>query len=164
MPTSASTKARRRGEACLAQPKLTLAVQYAAVDAGLPTRPQVRRWVQAALQSAAEITVRFVAAEEGQGLNRDYRGKDAPTNVLSFVYESGPIRGDLVLCAPVVKREAQQQSKSLTAHFAHLVVHGVLHLQGFDHETAAQAEVMEAQERAIVLRLGFPDPYADSDA
>ena len=166
MPTSASTKIKktRRGEACLARPKLALAVQYAVADVGLPTRPQVRRWVQAALQSAAEMTVRFVAVEEGQGLNRDYRGKDAPTNVLSFVYESGPIRGDLVVCAPVVAHEAQQQNKALLAHYAHLVVHGVLHLQGFDHETAAEAEDMEARERAIVMRLGFPDPYANSDA
>lgn len=161
MPTSVSTKKT-------AKPKLALAVQYAAVTEGLPTRPQVRRWVQAALSHAAEITVRFVAADEGQALNRDYRGKDYATNVLSFVYASdplrGPICGDLVLCAPVVAHEAQQQHKSLQAHYAHLVVHGVLHLQGFDHETAVEAEVMEARERAIVMRLGYPDPYEGGDA
>ena len=167
MPTSASTKARRRGEACLARPKLALAVQYATATEGLPTRPQVRRWVQAALQGVAQITVRFVATEEGQTLNRDYRGKDYATNVLSFVYESQPapgsVFGDLVLCAPVVAHEAQQQNKPLIAHYAHLVVHGVLHLQGFDHEIAVQAEVMETRERAIVMQLGFPDPYMESD-
>lgn len=127
-------------------------------------RPQVRRWVQAALQNAAEITVRFVGEEEGQALNRDYRGKDYATNVLSFVYASepdpGPISGDLVLCAPVVAREAQQQNKTLEAHYAHLLVHGVLHLQGFDHETAKEARIMEAREREIVTRLGYIDPYA----
>jgi probable rRNA maturation factor len=156
MPTSASTKKT-------ATPKLALAVQYAAGTlAGLPTRPQVRRWVQAALTCAAEITVRFVAAEEGQALNRDYRGKDYATNVLSFVYASEPMSGDLVLCAPVVAREAQEQSKTLTAHYAHLVVHGVLHLQGFDHETEKQARIMEAREREIVMRLGYTDPYRDA--
>ena len=156
MPTSASTKKT-------AKPKLALAVQYAVEADGLPTRPQVRRWVQAALSRAAEITVRFVAAEEGQTLNRDYRGKDYATNVLSFDYEPYPLSGsdcgDLVLCAPVVAHEARQQHKSLEAHYAHLLVHGMLHLQGFDHETAAEADVMEAREREIVMRLGYPDPY-----
>ena len=163
MPTSASTKKN-------ATPKLALAVQYAVVAEGLPTRSQVRRWVQAALPQeakiAAEITVRFVAAEEGQALNRDYRGKDYATNVLSFVYAAdpaqGPISGDLVLCAPVVAREAQQQNKTLQAHYAHLLVHGALHLQGFDHETDAEAQIMEAREQEIVIRLGYADPYSDA--
>jgi probable rRNA maturation factor len=160
MPTSASTKKT-------AKPKLALAVQYAVgAREGLPTRPQVRRWVQAALsqetESAAEITVRFVAEEEGQALNRDYRGKDYATNVLSFVYESEPVSGDLVLCAPVVAREAQQQNKILEAHYAHLLVHGVLHLQGFDHESAKEARIMEAREREIVIQLGYTDPYRDA--
>ena len=153
MPTSASIKKT-------AKAKLALAVQYIVADAGLPTRPQVRRWVQAALNGDAEITVRFVGREEGQNLNRDYRGKDSATNVLSFVYTHTPVCGDLVLCAPVVAQEAQQQHKSMLAHYAHLVVHGVLHLQGFDHETEREAQIMEARERAIVMRLGFPDPYA----
>ncbi len=161
MPTSASIKK-------IAKPKLALAVQYATAKEGLPTRPQVRRWVQAALAHTAEITVRFVAAEEGQNLNRDYRGKDYATNVLSFVYASdptqGPISGDLVLCAPVIAHEAQQQNKTLSAHYAHLLVHGVLHLQGFDHETAAEAQVMEGREREIVIGLGYPDPYLVGDA
>jgi len=134
-------------------------VQYGVAVEGLPTRPQVRRWVQAALTENAEMTVRFVTEEEGQTLNRDYRGKDYATNVLSFVYTHAPVCGDLVLCAPVVTKEAQQQHKSIVAHYAHLVVHGVLHLQGFDHETEDEAQIMEARERAIVMRLGFPDPY-----
>ena len=153
MPTSASIKKT-------AKAKLALAVQYIVADAGLPTRPQVRRWVQAALNGDAEITVRFVGREEGQNLNRDYRGKDSATNVLSFVYTHTPVCGDLVLCVPVVAQEAQQQHKSMLAHYAHLVVHGVLHLQGFDHETEDEAQIMEARERVIVMRLGFPDPYA----
>lgn len=160
MPTSASTKKT-------ATPKLALAVQYAAGTLeGLPTRPQVRRWVRAALprksETDAEITVRFVAAEEGQALNRDYRGKDYATNVLSFVYASEPVSGDLVICAPVVAREAREQNKTLAAHYAHLLVHGVLHLQGFDHETAKEARIMEAREREIVTRLGYTDPYRDA--
>ena len=153
MPTSASIKKT-------AKAKLALAVQYIVTEADLPTRPQVRRWVQAALNGDAEITVRFVDREEGQNLNREYRGKDSATNVLSFVYTHTPVCGDLVLCAPVVAQEAQQQHKSMLAHYAHLVVHGVLHLQGFDHETEDEAQIMEARERVIVMRLGFPDPYA----
>ena len=153
MPTSASIKKT-------AKAKLALAVQYIVTEADLPTRPQVRRWVQAALNGDAEITVRFVDREEGQNLNREYRGKDSATNVLSFVYMHTPVCGDLVLCAPVVAQEAQQQHKSMLAHYAHLVVHGVLHLQGFDHETEDEAQIMEARERVIVMRLGFPDPYA----
>jgi len=160
MPTSASTKKT-------ATPKLALAVQYAAGTLeGLPTRPQVRRWVRAALprqsETDAEITVRFVAAEEGQALNRDYRGKDYATNVLSFVYASEPVNGDLVICVPVVAREAREQNKTLEAHYAHLLVHGVLHLQGFDHETEKEARSMEAREREIVTQLGYTDPYGDA--
>jgi len=106
-------------------------------------------------------TVRFVDAEEGRELNRDYRGKDYATNVLSFVYESAPtVVGDLVVCLPVVLREAAEQDKPSEAHCAHLIVHGVLHLQGYDHETGPQdAERMEAREREILARLGYPDPY-----
>ena len=139
--------------------RLALAVQYAVDAAGLPTRPQVRRWVKAALLGDAEITVRFVGVEEGRGLNHDYRAKDYASNVLSFIYSSKPVQGDLVICAPVVAREAQDQGKVIDAHYAHLVVHGVLHLQGFDHEIEAEAEAMEARETAIVIKLGYPDPY-----
>ena len=140
-------------------PKLSLAVQYAVEAAGLPTRAQVRKWVKAALASDAEITVRFVDEEEGRSLNHDYRSKDYATNVLSFIYSSTPVQGDLVICAPVVAREAQDQGKVIDAHYAHLIVHGALHLQGFDHEIEAEAEKMEAHETEIVIKLGYPDPY-----
>ena len=143
-------------------PELRLAVQYPAGKDPAPTRPQVRRWVRAACTTPAEVTVRFVGAEEGQRLNRDYRGKDYATNVLSFPYESGArLCGDLVLCLPVVEREAQEQGKPLEAHLAHLIVHGMLHLQGYDHETGSDdADRMEAAEREIMETLGYPDPYA----
>jgi len=146
-------------------PELSLNVQYACKDAALPSRPQVRRWVRAALKASgdrpAEVAVRFVDAEEGQMLNRDYRHKDYATNVLSFVYESEPrVAGDLVVCLPVVLREAAEQGKRAEAHFAHLIVHGMLHLLGYDHETGAKdAARMEAQEREILAGLGYPDPY-----
>ncbi len=106
--------------------------------------------------------MRFVGADEGRKLNRDYRGRDYATNVLSFPYESGSrLAGDLVLCLPVVEREAEEQGKPPEAHFAHLIVHGMLHLQGYDHETGADdAERMEAVEREILEALGYPDPYA----
>ncbi|MDK9703802.1 MAG: rRNA maturation RNase YbeY [Sulfuritalea sp.] len=143
-------------------PELRLSIQYPGGKAAAPTRPQVRRWVRAACARPAEVTVRFADMEEGRSLNRDYRGKDYATNVLSFPYESGEhVCGDLVLCLPVVEREAQEQGKSLEAHFAHIVVHGMLHLQGYDHETGkADAERMEALERDILDALGYPDPYA----
>ena len=153
MPTSASIRKTAT------TPKLALAVQYAVATEGLPTRAQVRRWVKAALAQDAEITVRFVDTEEGLALNRDYRGKDYATNVLSFIYESAPVVGDLVICVPVVVSEAQAQHKSAEAHYAHLVVHGVLHLQGFEHENEADAQAMEARETEIVTRLGYADPY-----
>lgn len=143
-------------------PELALAVQYAADQTQAPTRPQIRRWVRAACPVAAEVTVRIVDAEEGQTLNRDYRGKDYATNVLSFPYqEDEPLAGDLVLCLPVVLREAAEQKKPAEAHWAHLIVHGMLHLQGYDHETsAADADEMEAIEREILGGLDYPDPYA----
>lgn len=143
--------------------KLSLSVQYACEEAALPSRPQVRRWVQKALEgSSAEVTVRFVDAEEGQALNRDYRQRDYATNVLSFPYLPVPeLAGDLVLCVPVVIKEAEAQHKPAAAHFAHLIVHGMLHLQGYDHETSeSDAEVMEARECEILAALGYSDPYA----
>ncbi len=152
MPTTASRKSR-------AKPDLSLSVQYATDCEHLPTRAQVRRWVSAALDKDAEITVRFVDEAEGRALNRDYRGKDYATNVLSFVYETEPVQGDLVICAPVAAREAHEQGRTLEAHYAHLVVHGILHLQGYDHEDDADADAMEARESAVVTRLGYPDPY-----
>ncbi|MDA8254513.1 MAG: rRNA maturation RNase YbeY [Betaproteobacteria bacterium] len=142
-------------------PELRLSVQYPGGKLGAPTRPQLRRWVRAACSTPAEVTLRFVGDEEGQMLNRDYRGKDYATNVLSFPYESGArVCGDLVLCQPVVAREAAEQGKPAEAHYAHMVVHGMLHLQGYDHETSqADAERMEAIEREILAGLGYPDPY-----
>jgi probable rRNA maturation factor len=142
-------------------PALSLSVQYASNDAGLPGRPQIRRWVRAALFCDATITVRFVDAIEGRAINAEFRGKDYATNVLTFVYDDEhPRAGDVVLCAPVVRREAAAQGKPLADHHAHLVVHGMLHLQGFDHERHAEAALMEARETAILATLGLPDPYA----
>ncbi|MEO8753956.1 MAG: rRNA maturation RNase YbeY [Casimicrobiaceae bacterium] len=141
---------------------LSLSVQYASNARDLPERTQVRRWVRAALLADAVVTVRFVEAIEGRALNAEFRGKDYATNVLTFVYDDDqPRAGDIVLCAPVVRREADAQGKTLAAHYAHLVVHGMLHLQGFDHEHATDAAAMEAREIAILARLNLPDPYAD---
>ena len=145
--------------------RLSLTVQYAAAGNDLPARAMLRRWVGAALAPAAPsatITLRFVDEAEGRALNRRYRSGDRPTNVLSFVYDDAPgmYGGDIVLCAPVLRREAAAQAKPLAAHCAHLVVHGMLHLQGADHEDPADAARMEARETAILARLGFPDPYA----
>ena len=144
--------------------RLNLSVQYACNTAGLPLRAQVRQWARAALEGGGQVTVRYVDAEEGQLLNRDYRGKDYATNVLSFVYEHDPLTvGDLVICAPVVLREAGEQKRSVEAHHAHLVVHGMLHLQGYDHETGEEdAQVMEARETEILAGLGYPDPYREA--
>lgn len=107
------------------------------------------------------MTLRIVDAEEGQSLNRDFRGKDYATNVLTFSYgfDAGVLGGDIVLCAPVVERESREQGKVLLDHYAHLTVHGVLHMQGYDHETEAEAEAMESQEVAILQKLGFNNPY-----
>ena len=145
--------------------RLNLSVQYVCNTDGLPLRAQIRAWSRAALNAdgmrGGQITLRLVEADEGQTLNRDYRGKDYATNVLSFPYETEPVViGDLVICRPVVAREAEEQGKMLEAHYAHLVVHGVLHLQGYDHETGeADAEKMEDKEREILASLGFADPY-----
>lgn len=112
------------------------------------------------MEGSAEVTLRIVDAEEARMLNRDYRGKDVATNVLSFPYSPLPeMAGDLVLCLPVVLTEAEAQGKTAEAHFAHLVVHGMLHLQGYDHEQDDQAILMEAKEREILAQLGYPDPY-----
>jgi probable rRNA maturation factor len=149
--------------------RLDLSVQYACNREGVPCRADFRRWLRAAEPGAARITVRLVDEAEGRELNRDYRGKDYATNVLTFAYDEGedmplpeglPLMGDLVLCRQVVEREAAEQGKALDAHYAHLSVHGMLHLQGFDHEVDAEAEEMEAREREILATLGYPDPYA----
>ena len=148
-------------------PTLTLSLQFARFDgaaehrAALP-RHKVARWIRHALALDAEITVRIVDMEEGRQLNRDYRQKDYATNVLTFDYTQEPVvTADLVLCAPVVAREAAEQNKTLAEHYAHLIVHGALHAQGWDHETSEQdAQEMEAYETEILTGLGFADPYA----
>ncbi len=142
-------------------PELELSIQYPAGKDNAPSRSAVRRYVRASCSLPAQVTVRFVDEEEGRTLNRDYRGKDYATNVLSFPYvQADTIVGDLALCTAVAVREAGEQNKTVEAHLAHLIVHGMLHLQGFDHETSTQdAELMEAREREIVHQLGYPDPY-----
>jgi probable rRNA maturation factor len=141
------------------KPKLTLAVQFASSAESLPTRQQFRKWVLAAVSQNAEIALRIVDAEEGRRLNKDYRDKDYATNVLTFPLNDVPLMGDIVLCAPVIAQEAAEQGKTLEAHYAHLTVHGVLHLQGHDHENDADAEAMEQLETQIVTKLGYPAPY-----
>jgi len=149
-----------------ALPRLSLSLQFAlahdaaAHRAALP-RHKVGRWVRHALDQDAQITVRIVDTDEGRALNRDYRHKDYATNVLTFGYgDETPLSADLVLCAPVVALEARQAGKALQAHYAHLIVHGSLHAQGWDHETsAADAKEMEERETQILATLGFDDPY-----
>ena len=137
-----------------------MSVQYAINARGLPSRVQIRRWVRAALKRDARVTVRIVGNGEARALNRHFRGKDYPTNVLTFVMRERPrLEGDLALCAPVIAREARAQGKSAAAHYAHLVVHGLLHLQGYDHVSERAARVMERREAGVVTRLGYPDPY-----
>lgn len=143
-----------------AAPRLSLAVQYAVTPRGVPSRAQFRRWVRAALEHDARVTLRIVGQAEGLALNRDYRGRDYATNVLTFVFrDAAPFEGDLALCAPVVAREARAGKKILAAHYAHLTVHGILHLQGYDHVKNADARVMEARESALMVKLGYADPY-----
>ncbi len=142
--------------------RLEFALQYAAPRRHLPARSSVAAWMRAALAGRrARVTVRFVGAAEGRRLNREFRGRDHATNVLTFGYDAGDGRlaGDIVLCAPVVEREARDQDKALRAHYAHLAVHGALHLRGYDHSRRRDAVRMEAEERRILTRLGFADPY-----
>jgi len=149
--------------------KLDLEVQYA--DTRLEkelTEEMLQRWVEAALLGPAELSIRFVDAEEGLALNRQYRGKDYATNVLTFAYNEGedlgeddPTQADIILCTDVLLREAEEQKKTVEEHAAHLVVHGVLHAQGYDHEHDEEAEEMEQFERDIMEVLGYPDPYSD---
>lgn len=139
-----------------------LMVQYATNSTDVPTRPQFRRWVKVALMQEAEIVLRIVDEAEGYELNHQFRNKDYATNVLTFAYDDRqPLTGDIVLCAPIVSQEAQQQYKNLTAHYAHLTVHGILHLQGYDHIEEAEAVVMEQMETQILARLGYDDPYTE---
>ena len=149
------------------RPEFSLAVQFASEADTLPSRAQIRRWVAAALEHPAEITVRIVDADEAQALNHDYRDKDYVPNVLTFEYgeigqdESGRgvLGGDVVICAPVVAREAHEQGKPLKHHYAHMTIHGVLHLQGYDHLDPAEADIMESREAAILKLFHIPNPY-----
>jgi probable rRNA maturation factor len=157
---------------------LEVAVGYATARAGVPAATSFRRWVAAALKGRireADLAIRVVGEDEGRALNRHYRGKDYATNVLSFPAElpegvklpkgvTMPLMGDIVICAPVVAREAQEQSKSVNAHYAHLTVHGALHLLGMDHEDEREAEYMEQLEREILSELGIEDPYRVREA
>lgn len=149
----------------MVRPALSLSLQFTRDDLvrahreSLP-RAQVARWIRAALQHPGQITVRIVGLEEGQALNRDYRSSDHATNVLTFDYSHAPVVvADLVLCAPVVAREAAEAGITLQAHYAHLLVHGTLHAQGHDHQSNAEATAMESIETGIVVGLGFADPY-----
>lgn len=171
----------------MAKSRLDLVVQYACPRRGLPHRRSITRWIELALRTqtrhgAARITVRFVGRAEGRALNRSYRAKDAPTNVLTFALDAEPARGaaahgaghrgtrrcttttegvagDIVLCASVVQREALDQDKKLSAHYAHMLIHGTLHLLGHDHERDAAARRMEQLETRLLAQLGYPDPY-----
>ena len=150
----------------MALKKLSLSLQFGDIKdaarhrAALP-RHSVARWIRHALESDAEITVRIVGSEEGQALNRDYRQKEDATNVLTFDYTRAPlVTADLVLCAPVIAKEAKENKKTLAAHYAHLLVHGTLHAQGYDHETCSKdAEAMEAREIVVLAGLGVKNPY-----
>lgn len=148
---------------------LELAVQRAVEESDAPGEAAFRGWAEAALsgrREATELVIRIVGAEEGEALNATWRGRDRPTNVLSFPADLPPelelpLLGDLVLCAPVVAAEAREQGKSVSDHYAHLTVHGLLHLLGFDHEDGAEAQRMEAEERRILAGLGIEDPYRE---
>ena len=141
-------------------PQLAISIQIASQLANTPTNAQFKKWAKAALRVDTEVTVRIVDEAEGRALNLAYRGKDYATNVLTFpLIETPHLMGDIVICAPVVAAEAVTQNKPLEAHFAHLTVHGMLHLGGFDHETEAQAELMEAIEIQILAKLGYANPY-----
>jgi probable rRNA maturation factor len=141
-------------------PNLNLSVQYVANQEGLPTRTQFKKWVKATLRVDTEVTIRVVDEEEGRMLNSTYRGKDYATNVLTFPLTEMPhLIGDIIICAPVVEAEAHAQNKSIEAHYAHLTVHGVLHLHGYDHITEPQAELMESLEVTILRKLGYANPY-----
>jgi probable rRNA maturation factor len=153
--------------------RLDVVINYAVPRAGVPSAVSFRKWVAAALDSRireADLAIRIVGTKEGRALNHHYRGKDYATNVLSFPAElpeglpagvKMPLLGDLVICAPVVAREAKEQKKALVAHYAHLTVHGVLHLLGWDHEDEKEAVCMEQLEREILATMGIEDPYGE---
>ncbi len=155
MPMNATAKRKRA-----APPEAAVNVQFAVATTGLPAAASFRRWARAALDCNARITLRVVGAREARALNKRYRRRDYATNVLTFVYaDERPLAGDIAICAPVVKREARAQRIDLAAHYAHLTVHGVLHLQGHDHLRKNDAEKMERLEARILKEFGYPDPY-----
>ena len=137
-----------------------MSLQIAAGGNGIPPERKLKQWARAALVARAQVTVRIVGRREGRALNHKYRGRDYATNVLTFTYADKPVVcGDIALCAPVIREEARSQAKTLDAHFAHLLVHGMLHLQGHDHRYKREAQAMEAREVAIMRRLGYANPY-----
>ena len=147
---------------------LSLAVQFASKAKHVPSRAQVRRWALAAHQDGtAQVNIRYVDEKEGRTLNRDFRGKDYATNVLTFVHDASPLQSraahnysaDIVICAPVIAREGREQKKSVAAHHGHMVIHGMLHAQGLDHEIEADAALMEATEIALLRRFRIKNPY-----
>jgi probable rRNA maturation factor len=141
-------------------PKLYFSMQSASQLANIPTKSMFKKWAKAALRVESEVTIRIVDEFEARGLNSQYRSKDYATNVLTFPLTEEPyLMGDIVICAPIVAAEAAAQNKPLESHFAHLTVHGMLHLSGFDHETEAEAELMEALEVQILTKLGYANPY-----
>ncbi len=150
------------------RPRLTLSVQFGIAATGLPARSTLRRWATAALERDARVTLRFVGEAEGRRLNEQFRDKGHATNVLTFVYDEpshdaprdAPLAGDIVICVPVVRREAKAAGRSLRAHCAHLVVHGLLHLQGYDHQRDDDAATMESRESDLLRRLRYRDPHA----
>lgn len=153
--TAASPRTAARGGPA---PRIT--VQCATTARNVPAAAHIRRWARAALTKDAQVTIRIVGMAEGRLLNRSYRGKDYATNVLTFVFrERPPFAGDLALCAPVITREARAQRKPVAAHYAHMIMHGLLHLQGCDHDNEKDAAAMEHRERALLARFGYPDPY-----
>ncbi len=142
-----------------------IAVQCAATARNVPTPARIRQWARAALAGDARVTIRIVGQTEGRLLNRSYRNKDYATNVLTFVFrDTPPLEGDIALCAPVITREARAQRKTVAAHYAHMVMHGLLHLQGYDHENSKDAATMERRERTLLARFGYPDPYRPAPA
>ncbi len=146
------------------QPRLTISVQRGTRAIDAPTRNDIIRFARVAMLRDMETTIRIVNEDEGQRLNADYRHKNYATNVLSFVYDTEPsVHGDLVLCAPVITREAAEQNKSALAHYAHMIVHGVLHLHGYDHLNDEDATIMESLEINIMAKLGFANPYLTSE-
>ncbi len=141
-------------------PNLNISIQFASSHPHLPNKSQFRKWAKAAIRVDTEVTIRIVDAQEALELNSTYRGKDYATNVLTFpLTESPHLMGDIIICAPVVEAEAKAQNKPLEVHYAHLTVHGMLHLHGYDHETEAQAELMESLEISILAKLGYANPY-----